>query len=385
MEQLQILNEIDSLNDSELRIVDSNFSDYLNDYGVHLYEKDKLNHSFKSFLLSFHITKNTDSLLNIYEILLNRKMYGSAERIVELYLSISPSKSDGYDYFRRLNSEYEKYKEVKKTEIDFDYNDHIDPVIIFLHVPKTAGCTVGYILKQQYPLVKDYIFHKLEDIDDFRILDDQTRNTFNIISGIFQFGIHHYINRDSIYFTFLRDPFERTISKYFHFLCDRINPYFECMVNNKMNLKEFVATNCNGLRPTLDNGQVRLISGVPFSLQKKVSRQMLDIAKENLEKHISVVGLNEKFDETLLILQKEFNWNFDPFYIKQNVTRHRAQVNDIDTDTLKVIKEKNEYDIELYEYAKELFEVQMSKYKGDIDKDVKEFRFFNTIYGSIFG
>lgn len=42
---------------------------------------------------------------------------------------------------------------------------------------------------------------------------------------------------------------------------------------------------------------------VPFG---KVTREMLEQAKENLMCHFKVIGLTERFDESMMLLRKDF-------------------------------------------------------------------------------
>jgi hypothetical protein len=78
------------------------------------------------------------------------------------------------------------------------------------------------------------------------------------------------------------------------------------------------------------------------------------MAKEHLRDNIAVVGLTERFEETLLLLQQAFNWP-NVWYRPRNVTRNRPQQDELSDDTLQAIAELNRWDMALYEYAQTLF------------------------------
>jgi hypothetical protein len=77
-----------------------------------------------------------------------------------------------------------------------------------------------------------------------------------------------------------------------------------------------------GISTELDNGQTRLIAGIddkiPFG---KCTREILDLAIKNIEEYFAVVGILDKFNETILLLKKVFNWYRLPLYRKANVTK----------------------------------------------------------------
>jgi hypothetical protein len=84
----------------------------------------------------------------------------------------------------------------------------------------------------------------------------------------------------------------------------------------------------------------------------------LDLAKHNLREHFAVVGLTERFDETLLLLKRTFGWQRIQ-YTRHNVTRGRPRRDSLDAETLAVLSEYNQLDIALYQYAQRLLADQI--------------------------
>jgi hypothetical protein len=79
---------------------------------------------------------------------------------------------------------------------------------------------------------------------------------------------------------------------------------------------------------------------------------LLDIAKENLTKSFSVVGISERFEESLMLMAKTFDWEI-PSYENHKVAKTRPQ---IDPGVAEMIRDHNRLDLELYQFGKDLFE-----------------------------
>jgi len=124
-----------------------------------------------------------------------------------------------------------------------------------------------------------------------------------------------------------------------------------------MSLADYVSSKLN---PQLDNGQVRLLSGIaediPFG---GCSSAMLHRAKENLRKHFTVIGLTERFDDSLHLMKECFGWK-NISYQKANVTPDRPARTQIDAETLQLIESCNVFDRELYRFAQAALDAQLA-------------------------
>jgi hypothetical protein len=106
--------------------------------------------------------------------------------------------------------------------------------------------------------------------------------------------------------------------------------------------------------------------------------EILALAKKNLQEAFTVVGLTERFDETLLLLKNAFYWR-NVFYVKLNVTRSRPQSDEISPETRCAIHEHNQLDLELYHYAQELFAEQLRRQGAAFAEQLRAFRFRNRL------
>lgn len=256
-------------------------------------------------------------------------------------------------------------------------------VIIFLHIPKAAGSTIHKILERHYSFFRRYLVGSdiAGDMGKFKNFSEKKRNSYDLIRGHLSFGLEGFISRPVKYFTIVRNPLERLYSHY-NYVRRTSNHYLnEHSLNGFKNYIE----KANPME--MANGQVRMISGAGGNIHKPTTlecdRKMLEKAKENIEKYFSLVGIDKYFDESLILLKKEFGWK-NICYISQNVTGKEKKKTIFDDETLKRVKELNELDYELYSYAEKLFEEKIKTYDGDFKKDLKEFKKMNEAYGKVF-
>jgi hypothetical protein len=87
--------------------------------------------------------------------------------------------------------------------------------------------------------------------------------------------------------------------------------------------------------------------------------RVLDIAKENIAKSFSVVGLCERFEESLMLIAKTFGWEI-PYYENRKVSKVRPAV---EPGVVEMIQEHNRFDMELYEFTGKRFEDTLYKNK----------------------
>ncbi len=255
--------------------------------------------------------------------------------------------------------------------------------VIFFHIPKTGGQTLSTIIEHQYR--PDAIFktdpeRHWESLKQLKQLPEMERRKFKAIVGHMNFGVHEFLPQPSTYITVLRDPVDRIVSYYYYVLQYSGHYLHDTVTLHHMSLKDFIS---NEISLELDNFQTRVLSGkekggstIPFG---QCNAETLECAKQDLRDYFGVVGLVEKFDETIVLMQKILGWK-TPFYVKRNVTRNRPTKEDVSKDTLKVIEKHSELDIELYRYAKGLFEELIQQQSPSFNREVTKFKSKNNLY-----
>ena len=252
--------------------------------------------------------------------------------------------------------------------------------VIFLHLPKTAGSTLNWIIQRQYEPAAIYAFRwyfhwSLLPTDEFKQLPTAQKEKIRFITGHMSFGLHEAMSGSYTYITVLRNPVDRVISSYYHILRDRKHPIHNEVIS--MSLPQYL---CSGLSLDANNGQTRRLSGVGTTVPYgQCSSQMLEQAKQNIQEHFSIVGLTERFDETLILLKRHFGWK-NPFYLTQNKGRNQPAREDISPDGPDLIKQYNQLDIELYQYAQEMFDAQIRQQDVSFEQEVKRFKWLNNSF-----
>lgn len=250
----------------------------------------------------------------------------------------------------------------------------IEHNLIFLHLPKTGGSTLHAYLERQFPIENNYTVKVINseriDVDSFINMEDKKREKIHLLKGHMMFGLHEYLKGESKYFTYLRKPEDRLISYYYYALGRPSHGLHKKLVEEKLSLKDFLHQVAD---KDINNGQIRYISGIDDTEQN-----MLDKALENIDKHFSFVGLQEKFDESLLLLSKIYEWG-TPYYKSQNVTKNRISVNELDNDTKKTIEELNKGDITLYNIIEEKINTQLEQIPN-LSFELKKIRFYSKMY-----
>jgi len=271
----------------------------------------------------------------------------------------------------------------------------------FIHIPKAGGNTMIMVFKRQYERYGGKIFFThwgpkfnsarairiyigdqrinsegmgfpelLEDAATrFMKLDDQKKSCVCIFHGYhIEYGIHNYLSKPIAYFTLLRDPINRVLSHY----------YFTTNPNKWARGNKLYKDIASKIEPNL---QAKILSG-PHGLKRlPSSKEILRRAKNNL-RSCTVVGLIESFDKTLILLKKAFNWKI-PFYIRKNVHCHFGK-EAISIDILNKIADDNWLDIQLYKYAKELFDRKIQQYGSLFKKDLHKFKVLNSKWQKLY-
>ncbi|KAJ6660872.1 hypothetical protein lerEdw1_017029 [Lerista edwardsae] len=201
-------------------------------------------------------------------------------------------------------------------------------------------------------------------------------NCFIKNSNIPLYILIHFLQcfRNFYYITMLRDPVSRYLSEWKHVqrgatwktslhMCDGRSPTPEelpmCYLGDDwsgVTLQEFM--NCG--HNLANNRQVRMLAdlslvgcyNLTFMNESERNMILLQSAKNNL-KNMAFFGLTEFQRKTQYLFERTFSLEFISPFTQYNITR--ASNVDINESVRKRIEEMNFLDMQLYEYAKDLF------------------------------
>ncbi|XP_061862529.1 heparan-sulfate 6-O-sulfotransferase 2 [Colius striatus] len=292
-----------------------------------------------------------------------------------------------------------------------DFNIKGDDLIVFLHIQKTGGTTFGRHLVRNIQLEQPcecragqkkctchrpgkretWLFSRFSTGWSCGLHADWTELT-NCVPSVVDSKkeVRLRPSRNFYYITILRDPVSRYLSEWRHVqrgatwkaslhVCDGRSPTTEelpsCYTGDDWSgctLHEFMDCPYN----LANNRQVRMLSDLSlvgcYNLsvmpEEQRNKVLLDSAKENL-KRMAFFGLTEFQRKTQYLFEKTFNMNFISPFTQYNSTR--ASSVEIDEQTQQRIEALNFLDVELYDYAKDLF---LQRYQYMRQKEHQEAR-----------
>ena len=252
--------------------------------------------------------------------------------------------------------------------------------LVFIHIPKTAGTTLNSILERHYPKRNTFSFWQNVDqiVREFPEWPIERRRQIRLLKGHMPFGLHRFLVGESRYITVLRAPVERIVSHYFFVKRTPRHYLYQQVIERNLSLAEYASS---GITEELDNGQVRLLAGIDRSIPYgSCGREHLELAKRNVEEHFAVVGLSERFEESLALMGIELGWNWIPYYQAMNITEGRPKERQIDPSILKSIERDNQFDLELYAWVAKRFEEKLDLHRDEVLLRLARLARANKIY-----
>jgi hypothetical protein len=258
------------------------------------------------------------------------------------------------------------------------------PTVIFLHIGKTGGSTLRKILHRNFKRSEVLLVRSEQRHDSFRprregslgdlaAMPPTRLRQVRLLEGHMIFGPHEFVPGPSTYITLLRKPVALAISQYRFVLRTPGHRLHEIVTSERMTLEDYLRS---GLSLEVDNSQTRAVSGdvnTPFGA---VTRDMLEDAKRNIQEHFSVVGLTERFDETVVLLHNVFGWK-RLTYSRVKVGP-KSQHEPVSQATIRHLEELNRFDAELYDFASGRFEETVRRYPS-FERDLSRFKRMNSL------
>jgi hypothetical protein len=203
-------------------------------------------------------------------------------------------------------------------------------MIIFLHIPKTAGTSFRSILENSFGGFHCHTSHTRKKVFDQADLNFARKffPRLRSLAGHTLVDPLQLVVPNPFYITLMREPIARVISQY------------QDSVLRGHNQKSF--EQCLREKGELENLHVKLMAGEPN----------LDKAKRFLDR-CNLVGLTEKFDLSLEVLRRTCPYSLNLHYKRKIVARENAIKKSIEQDPrlFEMAREYNQLDVELYSFA----------------------------------
>lgn len=254
---------------------------------------------------------------------------------------------------------------------------------IFMHIEHTGGSTLNQIIERQYAAHERYeVYHLGQDVvAKFMALPEAERRRFRLIYGHLFYGIHRHVPGPSRYLTVMRHPVDRIIASYTFLMRKSNTRRHDTYRTGLVSWSDHLAERRDQIRQIS-----RIVGGDDELLQRRrmqvLPENALETAIAHLENDFAMVGLQDRYDESLLMMRHVLNWQKPVAYIRKNVTSRRITLADLPPDDRALIEKAAEIELPLYEYAVKRFETQIAAYPGDLERDLAMLREDNQRYRS---
>ncbi len=232
--------------------------------------------------------------------------------------------------------------------------------LIFLHITKTAGTTMQKILRTIYDkdeilLIKSNPKNNGIHYQDFIRLPSSERSRFRVLMGHMPWGLHRYCPNGAEYFTFLRDPLKRGISTYFH--CFNKPKHHHHEIARQISIQEYLNRYyypyISSFLDDIDN---------PVSMQNPIKDPVLVTSR--IERYFPIIGISERFNESLELLQHRYAWNI-PKFENHNIGKYSRRDISFNADAINEFHRTHQDDYRLYLFARRRFIQQWKRHVAE--------------------
>jgi hypothetical protein len=234
-------------------------------------------------------------------------------------------------------------------------------LLVFVHINKTAGTTLRFILRSSYGARHCDVepWHGAWTDPPFSTADlKRVRKLYPRLASIAGHRVSGYVDleepgTDFRYMTFLREPVALCASRF----------QYQLEYRKKQNLEFEAWIEKDWVR----NAQTQRIGGTTDA------RDAIAV----IHRKAMFVGLTERFDESVVLLQALRAPDLDIAYAPENVAKRSDVAKRLlaDPGTRRMIVDANGADLELYDHVvREVYPAQQAAYGGSLAGTVASFR-----------
>lgn len=245
--------------------------------------------------------------------------------------------------------------------------------LVFTHIPKVGGLTLEGALEKKLLGLRG----NADDIE--------------FHTGHRSFGIHEELDRPATYMAFVRNPLDRLVSTYY-FCRARPDDHYPMhraigrhIVEHDLSLERFILDAVEQLG--IADVQTRFVSGAEAGDElpyEPLGPDSLATALHNLEHHFSMIGLTERFDESLVLLLHTYGW--DTLSYAHRNTSAGAQRDPVTDEMAAHVRAISALDWQLYEACTAIYDERVARLARhvDIDREIRRLAAGNERYQRLY-
>lgn len=258
--------------------------------------------------------------------------------------------------------------------MDQSRTNGLPATVNFLHIPKTAGITFNNLLVNLFDEDEVYVSGVFQLIEKLKRGEKFDNSHIRYFRAHFQYA-PYFFTQPVQYVTMLRDPVKQVLSSIKQLIRAEGEPYHYAWKNIK-SFKALFTSQAFG--SGYWNLQTRMVSGyLNFDQNPAVQYDgnrpfddpfFFDKAIENLEK-FAFFGITSRFNDSLDLLENKMGWVLDRTP-RKNITPEFFEY-EFTKEDIELIKEKNQLDQQLYDYAVEMFAGKFEDLKKELGTQAK--------------
>lgn len=252
----------------------------------------------------------------------------------------------------------------------------------FFHLPRTAGTTLNAILTANFAPDEVLSVYRREDYAACRELEVSRLNRLRLIQG--------HLMPQSLYpptlygrpvriFTFLREPVARLVSEYRFLRTWPRNHMYAYLNENNISFEHYLTGKEHQLCLRGSNFMTHSLAGKFKNIN---DAEALARAKDRLENAFCCFGIQERFDESLLLMAGTLGLTH-LFYERRNVLRKDVPLPPMTDRELELAAELNQADAALYDFAVKLLEQRVAEQGPAFAGRLETFRHVNEKFQNV--